>query len=80
MFKAWGFINILMYLAVLLPLSMVIGNSHFYAYLKRPLFGFKETPGGYEDTSLEEHLRMTVIIILVIIASFAYVLFGGSGF
>ncbi|MFA5942189.1 MAG: hypothetical protein WC798_00740 [Candidatus Paceibacterota bacterium] len=79
MFKAWGFVNVLIYLAIFLPLSMIIGNSRIYAYLKRPLFGFKETPEGYEDTSLEKHPYAIVVIVLIIVIAFAYVLFGSGG-
>ena len=51
-----------------------------FKFLRRPLWGFQQTSGGYKDTSLTKHPYAIAILALVIISSFTYMIFMNGNF
>lgn len=57
-----------------------VARIHFqFRFLNKPLWGFEEAPERYEDTSLKKHKSVVIALILVVVITIIFILFGSNG-
>ncbi|MAZ41063.1 hypothetical protein CL654_03015 [bacterium] len=72
--EKYGEVSSRMIIATIVLFVFFVLTSYVYSLprfenLRRPLWGFKKTPEGYKDTSIEKYPYVVVTLLAVILAS-----------